>query len=324
MRLAVIRGSRRLSTQPKPTGTGSNKQPEQPKAFTPPPVPPPAESRNLNLLSRFQEKLLRDAETIEEQRKNPEAPTSNFLYRYDAKLDARIKELEAAELKKKVEGKSTKLGPIASRVRSSLSSILDSEKNEAARTSMMNEGFKKGRFDDIKQLAREGDKLWNASNKMTAFSSSPRIPNIAGKSLLGVETDIHTLVKGNRASLVCFLFTALGEPHVKSYVKPFQAAFPDANIVHVNVEEDGYKSWALKLFEPWIRFGVSENLRAQYLVHFGSIVEQRNKIGMANKLVGWVHLVDGEGRVRWSAHGPAKEEELETLIASANALKEEL
>ncbi|KAI9340822.1 ATP10 protein-domain-containing protein, partial [Obelidium mucronatum] len=292
---------------------------EAPKPFVPPPTPPP-ESRNLSLLARFQQRLLRDAQNLEQQRKSPEAPTTNFLYRYDAKLDARIKELESVQLKRKEEGKSTKLGPIASRVRSSLSSVLDGDKNEAARSSLIGEGMQKGNFDDIKELARLGDKLWTAPNKMTVSSSSPRIPNIPGKSLLGVDTDIHTLVKDRHATLVCFAFTALGEPHVKSYLKPFLAEFPEGNVVQLNVEEMAYKSWALKLFEPWIRFGIPEKQRAQYLIHRGSIEEQRNKIGMKNRLVGWVHLVDSDRRVRWSAHGPAKPEEVATLLESTRLL----
>ncbi|KAJ3070880.1 Mitochondrial ATPase complex subunit atp10 [Podochytrium sp. JEL0797] len=313
---------RRISTAPKPTPTPPTPPPaEQPKAFVPPATPPPPpDARNLTLLARFQQKLVRDAENIEHQRQNPTEPSSNFLYRYDAKMDVRIKELEAAELKRKQEGLSTKMNPFANKIKSL---FLDSEKNEKERLSMMDEGFKKGSFDDLKEVARKGDKLWEAKDEMKSASSCPRMPNITGKSLLGVETDTNTLLQHHRYTLFCFYFNALGEPHVKSYLTPFLAAHPSANIVQLNVEEDATKSWALKLFEPWIRRGVPVERRGQYLIHCGSILEERNRIGMTNRVLGWVHLVDGQGMVRWSAHGPAKEHEVAALIANAKILEAE-
>lgn len=43
------------------------------------------------------------------------------------------------------------------------------------------------------------------------------------------------------------------------------------------------------------------------------LLEKRNSIGMENNVLGWVHLVDQLGYVRWSAHGIATEKELATL-----------
>ena len=45
---------------------------------------------------------------------------------------------------------------------------------------------------------------------------------------------------------------------------------------------------------------------------------------MTNRLVGWVNLVDAKGRIRWQAHGPAKEHEIETLLKSASAIMNEV
>ncbi|ORY42560.1 hypothetical protein BCR33DRAFT_718251 [Rhizoclosmatium globosum] len=212
------------------------------------------------------------------------------------------------------------MGPVAQKFRSGvLSSVLDSDKNEEERLELM-EGFKKGNFDDIKELSKKGLKLWTAPMKLTAPSSSPLMVNIEGKSLLGVKTDIHTLIKHKDVSLVTFVFTALGEPHVKSYMTPFLEAFPEGNVIQMNIEEEWTKSWALALFEPFIRFKVPEKQRAQYLIKRGSVLKERTKIKMDNRLLGWVHLVDREGRVRWTAHGPAKDEEIQALIANTKLL----
>ncbi|KAI8622748.1 ATPase assembly factor ATP10, partial [Chytriomyces sp. MP71] len=200
---------------------------------------------------------------------------------------------------------------------------ITAEKNEAERQRLMAAFGGKGHFDDLKEVARKGDKLWVAREAMFPVSESPLMPNIPGKSLLGNQTDLEALSKGKKASLVTFAFTALGEPHVKSYLTPFQVEFdgtPDVAIVQYNVEEDWAKQWAVKMFEPWIRRKIPEAMRSNYLIHLGDISVDRNRIGMGNKLLGWVHLVDSSGRVRWSAHGPAKEGEIKTLIDSTKLL----
>ncbi len=41
---------------------------------------------------------------------------------------------------------------------------------------------------------------------------------------------------------------------------------------------------------------------------------------MTNSLLGWVHLVDSNGKIRWQAHGPATETELQTMLYLTNLL----
>ena len=48
------------------------------------------------------------------------------------------------------------------------------------------------------------------------------------------------------------------------------------------------------------------------MLHFGPI--DRKSVGITNRHLGWVQLVDGFGRIRWQAHGPAKPEEINTLL----------
>ncbi|KAJ3390508.1 Mitochondrial ATPase complex subunit atp10 [Entophlyctis sp. JEL0112] len=304
-----------------------------------PPVQPPS------LLNKFGQKLRADAQSLENMRKDPSAKNAHFLYRYDHELTERIKKLEAAELKRKEAGLSSKTGAFSQFMRSYFQ--VDTNKNERERQELLDLAFKKGRFDDLKEITKVGQKLWVAPEAMKPASACPAMPNISGKSLLGVETDLHTLIRPNKATLVAFFFNALGEPHVKSFTTPFLNAFPVASanaartfasasssdlakekkdavsIVHMNVEEEWAKAWALGMFEGWIRRGVSADLRATYLLHRGSILAERSHIGMHNRLLGWVHLVDGAGRVRWSAHGFATDLEVQALISNTNRLLRE-
>jgi ATPase complex subunit ATP10 len=53
---------------------------------------------------------------------------------------------------------------------------------------------------------------------------------------------------------------------------------------------------------------------------YENIEDLRRPVGLTNKLLGWVVLIDHLGRIRWVAHGNAKPEELETLINISNKL----
>jgi hypothetical protein len=55
-------------------------------------------------------------------------------------------------------------------------------------------------------------------------------------------------------------------------------------------------------------------------MHYGEIKDARRAVGMTNRLLGWVNLVDSNGKIRWQAHGFAKDHEIETLINGAHQL----
>jgi ATPase complex subunit ATP10 len=47
-------------------------------------------------------------------------------------------------------------------------------------------------------------------------------------------------------------------------------------------------------------------------------------LGITNRYLGYVFLVDSEGKVRWGAHGNATPKELETMVKLTGELKAEL
>ena len=61
-------------------------------------------------------------------------------------------------------------------------------------------------------------------------------------------------------------------------------------------------------------------LQGSYLVHYGSVFDERQKVGMTNNIIGWVNLVDSQGRIRWQANGLAKEEEVKSLLKCSHQL----
>ncbi|KAI9364512.1 ATP10 protein-domain-containing protein [Zopfochytrium polystomum] len=321
-------GSIPPSTKPQESSGSAATSNAPPSSDAPPssfetPSPPPPPKTSYGLFERFQRKLLDEAEALVEARKNPEGENAHFLTRMEAKFQREIKELEMVEQKKLEAGQKSKLSSTAHQLHRRFEELTDFEKNEAERNRLLALSFKEGHWDEQKELARKGPKLWEAPTKMTAENFSPRLPPISGHNLLGDKVDTSSLIAGSKVSLVAFLFTAYGEPHVKSYLDPFLAEFKDVEgvrIVHFNIEETWTKAWALKLFAPLIKWRTPKELHSTYAIHCGEIRDQRKAVGMSNRLLGWVNLVDHAGRIRWQAHGPAKPHEVETLLTSTKLL----
>ena len=53
--------------------------------------------------------------------------------------------------------------------------------------------------------------------------------------------------------------------------------------------------------------------KATYLNHYENISEIRRSVGISNKTLGWVHIVDERGFIRWQAHGKASEDEVKNM-----------
>lgn len=56
------------------------------------------------------------------------------------------------------------------------------------------------------------------------------------------------------------------------------------------------------------------------MILYDTIRIKRKAMGMHNKVLGWINLVDEFGYIRWQAHGNATEEELQTLMALTDRL----
>ncbi len=126
------------------------------------------------------------------------------------------------------------------------------------------------------------------------------------------------------------------QPHVNSFVEPFRAAFPSSTdpstdpstnpttlsppVLQLSIEESYIKAPVLWLSKPKLRRSLSAAEQARYFVHIGSLYRELGRMGISNKVIGWVQLVDGAGRVRWQANGPATPEEVAAMLKVARHL----
>ncbi|KAJ3012328.1 Mitochondrial ATPase complex subunit atp10 [Thoreauomyces humboldtii] len=281
----------------------------------------PAGPQGSGLLNRFAAKLRKEVEELESARKarelaeagpvdpnlpplvQPEAQKKQgFFAGIDNRLQEQRKELEADQLAKRKAGEKSRMTP---KMQKRMDEYLDLDENLRQREELL--------------------KWFSGLTEIYANQASPMVPNPVSKTLTGETTDVMSLIKTRKASLVTFMFSAFGERHVNTFTEPFMREFadsPNVQLIQLNVEENWLKAPLLRLMTPWVRRRVPKELQAKYLMHFHSILEARRSAGMTNSVLGWVNLVDSEGRIRWQAHGPAREHELETLLKATRMMAE--
>jgi len=83
--------------------------------------------------------------------------------------------------------------------------------------------------------------------------------------------------------------------------------------VQINLQENLLKSFVVSLFLSSIAKSVPPELHPTYLVSSQNMEFLREHLGMVNKHVGYVYLVDDNLKVRWAGCADAKVEETNAL-----------
>lgn len=80
------------------------------------------------------------------------------------------------------------------------------------------------------------------------------------------------------------------------------------------MNENWLKGPIAKLYAPYIQWKTPKEHQGRYMWIYKDIKSERKILGLENMGLGWVHLVDSAGRVRWQANGIPNEEELASMV----------
>ncbi|KAJ5893972.1 hypothetical protein N7495_005663 [Penicillium taxi] len=171
------------------------------------------------------------------------------------------------------------------------------------------------------------------------FLSNPRLfkgdkalffPNLHGITLASPkQAKDTTLVLEGKLSVVRLFCSEWAEEQTKSFTDADQnpglaallAKHKIAQRVDINLEEGTMRAWIVKRFMGGLRKKYPTEQHSRYfLVEKGFTESLKEAVGMMNKVVGYVYLVDADCRIRWAGSGPAKPEELESLNAGLEKL----
>ena len=180
-------------------------------------------------------------------------------------------------------------------------------------------------------------KSFFANSKLLRSDSALFFPNLCGITIAsgGKVTDTTPLLTG-RVSVVTIFSSAWAENQTKSFTDAhhnpkLRTALAQndkiglAQQVDINVEENALKAGLIRLFAYRLRRLREEKDWGRYfLVRRGLTDEMREAMGILNKKVGYVYLVDGACRIRWAGSGVAEGEESLYLVDGFKRLVEQL
>ncbi|GAA5916322.1 hypothetical protein JCM8208_007393 [Rhodotorula glutinis] len=202
--------------------------------------------------------------------------------------------------------------------------LLNREKRLQERRHLVKQASR-GYFHDYNELRQQGGKAFVAPKTLIREDLSLYFPDIEGVSL-ATKGKVHTTdLLEDKVSLVVFSSFRSSEEHINSFVRPALADMKDEKAfqyVYINLQENPLKSFLVSMFVSSLRKQVPVEHHPTYLLSHQSLEYLREPMGMTNKHVGYVFLVDWNKKIRWAGCSWATEDEEEALRRCAHVLVE--
>jgi len=200
--------------------------------------------------------------------------------------------------------------------------LLDQKKRMQKRRVLVKEATK-GYFTDLNATRRHGGKTWIAPKVMIREDKALYFPDIAGTTLSSRPNMHTTSLCVGKVSIIAMLSTRMSELQTANFITPTHTQYssnPLYQFIQVNLQENLLKSLLVSMFSSSIRKSVPQELWDKYLVSSQNMDYLRDDLGMTNKHVAYVYLVDEQCRIRWAGCADPMPEEVEALRVCTGVL----
>ncbi|GAA5964036.1 hypothetical protein JCM21900_001253 [Sporobolomyces salmonicolor] len=204
--------------------------------------------------------------------------------------------------------------------------LLSKEKRIEERRHLVKQ-VSKGYFHDYNELRHQGGKLYASPKTLIREDLALYFPDVEGISLATKEKTHTTDLFEGKVSLVVFSSFRSSEEHVNSFVRPALADMQGENrfqYIYINLQENPLKSFLVSMFISTLRKTVPVEQHPTYLLSHQSLEYLREPLGMPNKHVGYVFLVDWNKKIRWAGCSWATVDEEEALRKCSHVLVKRL
>ncbi|GJE94841.1 ATPase assembly factor ATP10 [Phanerochaete sordida] len=204
--------------------------------------------------------------------------------------------------------------------------MMDQDVRQARKEALIKEATK-GYFADLAATKRHGGKTWIAPPVLIREEKSLYFPDVAGTPLSG-GGKVHTtdLLLG-KVSVITVLSSKISELQAKMFTEPTQSQFRDNGhyqLIQLNLQENLLKSMLVSLFASTIKKAIPQDQWSRYLITSQSMDYIREDMGLHNRHIVYVYLVDTACRIRWAACGDPQPGEIESLRSCTGALLKRL
>ncbi|KAI0701366.1 ATP10 protein-domain-containing protein [Cytidiella melzeri] len=183
------------------------------------------------------------------------------------------------------------------------------------RGALINE-VKKGNYDDLNATRHHGGKMWVAPPVLIRESKARYFPDIAGTSLATKDKVYTTDLLLKKVSLISMLSTKISEIQTHMFTEPTCAQYsadPHFQHIKINLQENKMRSVLVSFFANSIRKTMPQEEWPFYLISSQNMDYIREDIGLGNKYIGYVYLVDDQCRVRWAGCADPQPGEIQAL-----------
>ncbi|KAF7296103.1 hypothetical protein MKEN_01425500 [Mycena kentingensis (nom. inval.)] len=196
------------------------------------------------------------------------------------------------------------------------------------RKHLINE-LNRGYYTDMMKIVHPGHmgKTWIAPSVLIREDKALYLPNIMGKDIAKREEKHTTIMCYGKVTLLAIESTELSVLQTKSFINPVHSLFetnPLFQRVHINIQENFLKAMVVNLFMRNLRAKVPKELYGNCLLSSQNMEYLRDPMGLANKMVGYVYLIDENLKIRWAAGGDATSAELASLESCTRVLLKRL
>eukprot|EP01135_Chromosphaera_perkinsii_P002432 Nk52_evm38s223 gene=Nk52_evmTU38s223 len=189
--------------------------------------------------------------------------------------------------------------------------------------------MERGYFGDLKEVTdmqKQGKKNWAiTSSELISKEKAERLTALECKSIeTGDTEDLVRELKRHHCTLVLLAFRDYGKNMLPDYADAFMKVMKiKSRILQISVVESSILKAFGFMFENGIRKQTPESYLKNQYIYYGDVEKIKSQFGIGNAMLGYVYLVDGKGRIRWTAKGPSVPEELENLQKAYISLKSE-
>ncbi|KAG9007747.1 Mitochondrial ATPase complex subunit atp10 [Tulasnella sp. JGI-2019a] len=205
--------------------------------------------------------------------------------------------------------------------------LLDRKKHLEKRRLIMKQ-INSGYYEDFFKTTKGGwgGKTWIAPKVLIREDKSLYLPDIAGKSLTKENVHTTTLCK-DHISIVTISSTQIGDDQIKSFTETVEKVYKlyrRFKFIQINLQENFLKSALVSLSAGNLRSMTPLHLHPTYIHSSQNMEMVREAMGLENKHLGYVYLVDENAKIRWAGCGFAIEDEKKALFDCTGLLLERL
>ncbi|THH27441.1 hypothetical protein EUX98_g6747 [Antrodiella citrinella] len=180
----------------------------------------------------------------------------------------------------------------------------------------------KGYFTDLNATRKHGGKTWVAPRVLIREDKALYFPDMVGTDLNSQKVHTTDLLRG-KITVLGILSTKISEIQTKMFTQPTNIAYsthPSYQFVRINLQENLLKSFLISMFTKSIRRQMHEQHWGRYLISSQNLDYVRDDVGITNKHVGYVFLIDENCKIRWAGCADPKPEEVEALNVCTGVL----